>query len=57
MKVYNLLGKEVKTLVSSNLHTGKYSVHFNAENLPSGIYFYKLTSGTFSLVKKMTLIK
>ena len=57
MKVYNLLGKEVKTLVSSNLQAGKYSVHFNAENLPSGIYFYKLTSGTFSLVKKMTLIK
>ncbi len=57
LKVYNILGKEIKNLVSGNLQAGKYTVNFDAANLPSGMYFYKLTSGTFSSVKKMTLIK
>lgn len=57
LKVYDLLGKEIKTLVSNNLQSGKYSVNFDASNLPSGMYFYKLTAGSYSSVKKMTLIK
>ncbi|MFA7359959.1 MAG: YCF48-related protein [Candidatus Kapaibacterium sp.] len=57
MTVYDLLGKEIKNLVSSNLQAGKYTVNFAATNLPSGIYFYKLTAGSYSSVKKMTLIK
>ena len=57
LKVYNILGKEVKNLVSNNLQTGKYTVNFDASNLPSGMYFYKITAGNYSSVKKMTLIK
>lgn len=57
LKVYNMLGKEVATLVSSNLSAGTYSFDFNASNLSSGVYFYKLEAGNFSEVKKMSLIK
>ncbi|PID63158.1 MAG: hypothetical protein CR986_00370, partial [Ignavibacteriae bacterium] len=57
LKVYNSLGQEVKTLVNENKGVGNYSVEFNASNLPSGMYFYKLQSGKFSQVKKMLLVK
>ncbi len=57
LKIYDILGKEIKTLVSGSLVAGNYSVKFNASYLPSGIYFYKLESGSFSNVKKMTLIR
>jgi hypothetical protein len=53
-----MLGREVATLVNnSNLAAGNYTYDFNAVNVPSGIYFYKLSAGEFSDVKKMTLIK
>lgn len=55
--VYDLLGKEVKTLVNEKKTSGKYSVSFNAMNLPSGLYIYKLETDNFSQVKKMMLIK
>jgi len=58
LKVYDMLGKEVASLVNNlNLAAGNYTYDFNAVNVPSGIYFYKLTAGEFSDVKKMTLIK
>jgi hypothetical protein len=57
LKVYDNLGKEVRTLVQQELKAGYYIVNFNAENLPSGVYFYKLTADGFSDVKKMALIK
>ncbi|MBX7045813.1 MAG: T9SS type A sorting domain-containing protein [Ignavibacteria bacterium] len=57
LKIYNMLGKEVATLVSSNLSKGSYSYDFNASNLASGVYFYKLETANFSEVKKMSLIK
>lgn len=57
LKIYNMLGKEVSTLVSSNLSAGTYSYDFNASNLASGVYFYKLETANFSEVKKMSLIK
>lgn len=57
LKVYNMLGKEVATLVSSNLNAGAYSYDFNAANLASGVYFYKLETANFSEVKKMMLVK
>jgi len=57
LKVYNMLGKEVATLVSSNLSAGTYTYDFNASNLASGVYFYKLETANFSEVKKMSLIK
>ncbi|MCB9247138.1 MAG: hypothetical protein H6613_00610 [Ignavibacteriales bacterium] len=51
------MGVEVKTLVSENKIAGNYVINFNAGNLPSGIYFYDLSSGTFRSTKKMILIK
>jgi photosystem II stability/assembly factor-like uncharacterized protein len=55
--VYNILGQEVAKLVDEYQFTGKYIVGFNAINLPSGIYFYKLQSDKFTTTKKMTLMK
>ena len=57
LKVYDILGKEVANLVNENIEAGFYSVNFNASQLSSGIYFYKLQSGTFVSSKKMLLIK
>jgi len=57
LKVYDVLGKEVATLVNSYKESGRFSVEFDASNLSSGIYIYKLTSDTFSEVKKMMLVK
>ena len=57
LKVYDLLGREVQTLVNDVQNPGSYNIMFNAQNLSSGIYFYKLTAGNFSEVKKMTLVK
>ena len=56
--VYNILGKEIKSLVNRQQNAGKYKVIFNGNNLPSGIYFYKLeTSAGYSKTEKMVLVK
>jgi hypothetical protein len=55
--IYNSLGREVKTLVNEKLQAGNYKIAFNASALPSGIYFYTLTKGTFKASKNMVLIK
>ncbi len=57
LKVYDILGREVATLVDGELSAGEQSVQFNAERLPSGIYFYRLSSGTFVRQKKMEVLK
>lgn len=57
LKVYDILGNEVTTLVNEEKPAGVYEVEFNARNLSSGIYFYKLSSGSFTETKKMTVIK
>jgi hypothetical protein len=57
LAVYDMLGREVKTLVNESLGAGNYEVKFNSANLSSGIYFYKLITGDFTEVKKMSLIK
>ncbi|MBI2429162.1 MAG: carboxypeptidase regulatory-like domain-containing protein [Ignavibacteriales bacterium] len=57
LKVYDLLGKEVVTLVNGYQQSGKYTVTFNAARLSSGIYFYRLESGKNAFVKKMILMK
>jgi hypothetical protein len=57
IKIYDITGKEIYTLVSSNMNKGSYSVDFNASNISTGIYFYKITSGSFTDTKKMILIK
>ncbi|HAX49247.1 MAG TPA: YCF48-related protein [Ignavibacteria bacterium] len=57
LAIYNILGKEVNVPVKENLFAGKYEIEFDASDLPSGTYFYRLTAGSFSDTKKMTLIK
>lgn len=57
LKVYNILGQEVMTLVNQQQTTGSYKVDFNASNLASGIYMYRLQSGNYTLTKKMVLLK
>ena len=57
LSVYNSMGQEVMQLVNENQSTGKYIVDFNAKNLPSGVYFYRLQTGKFINTKKMMLIK
>jgi hypothetical protein len=55
--IYNILGMKVATLLNEVKAAGNYTLNFNARNLPSGIYFYKLESGSYTSVKKMILIK
>ncbi|MCX7832613.1 MAG: T9SS type A sorting domain-containing protein [Ignavibacteria bacterium] len=57
LKVYDILGKEVATLINEKMNAGNYIYEFNAENLTSGIYFYKLESNNFSAIRKMVLLK
>ncbi len=55
--VYDVLGREVATLVNQQLQPGSYEVNWDASNYPSGIYFYKINAGDFVETKKMILIK
>jgi len=57
LHVYDLLGSEIIKLVEGPHSAGKYRLPFHAHNLPSGIYFYRLTSGDFTATKRMLLLK
>jgi hypothetical protein len=57
LKVYDMLGREVVTLVNEDKTAGYYSVAFDASRLSSGIYFYRLITGSFTEIKKMVLLK
>ncbi len=57
LKVYDLLGREVASIVSENLNAGSYKIGFNANNLASGTYVYSLVTGDFRMNKKMMLVK
>jgi len=57
LKIFDLLGKEIASVVGEKKNAGVYQVSFNAVNLQSGIYFYKLTAGEFFSVKKMVVLK
>ena len=57
LKIYNTLGEEVALLVNQVMESGNHEVNFDAFNLGSGIYFYRIEAGDFSQVKKMTLLK
>jgi hypothetical protein len=57
LKIYDMLGREIRTLVSEHQTAGNYVVMFNAGELASGMYFYKLAAGDFTSIKKMVLVK
>jgi ligand-binding sensor domain-containing protein len=57
IKIYDILGKEIKTLVNEFRQAGKYSVEFDGSNFSSGVYFYRIQAGDFISIKRMVLIK
>ena len=57
LKIYNILGKEVSTLVSNKLNQGSHTYQFDGKNLASGIYYYQLVAGSYREVKKMILLR
>ncbi len=57
LKIYNLLGQEVKTLVADKLNAGNYKYNWNASNFASGIYYYKIQAGKYEASKKLLLLK
>ncbi|UCH64637.1 MAG: T9SS type A sorting domain-containing protein, partial [Ignavibacterium sp.] len=57
LKVYDVLGNEIATLIDEEKSAGDYQVNFNARNISSGMYFYKLQAGNNSDIKKMILLR
>jgi streptogramin lyase len=57
LKVFDVLGREVEVIVNEYLKSGSYSVQFSGDNLPSGVYYYKLRAESFSETKRMLLVK
>ncbi len=57
LSVYDLTGREVTVLVNGQLQPGSYEIEFDGGNLPSGVYFYQLSSGSFKETRKMLMIK
>jgi agmatine/peptidylarginine deiminase len=57
LKVYDVLGNEIATLVNEEKPAGSYEVKFNAKGFPSGVYFYRLNAGLFTETRKMMLLK
>ena len=57
LKVYNLLGQEVATLLNNEMKSGSYEVDFNAASYSSGVYFYTITANNYKATKKMILMK
>jgi hypothetical protein len=57
LRIFDVLGREIQTLINEKLSAGTYEVDFDGTSLPSGIYFYKITAGDFTDTKKMILAK
>ena len=57
LEVYNVIGQRVATLINKDLNSGSYTVDWDASRFTSGIYFYKLTQGSYTTAKKMILVK
>jgi len=57
LKVYNVLGQVVSTLVNETQNAGPHSIVFDASRLSSGVYFYSIEAGSFKQAKKMLLVK
>ncbi len=57
LKVYDIIGKEITTLVNNQMEKGHYEINFDASNLPSGVYFYTLNAGGYKETRKMILMR
>jgi len=57
LKIYDVLGNEVSTLVNEYKEAGSFEINFNASGLPSGIYIYRISVGDFTQAKQMILLK
>jgi hypothetical protein len=57
IKIYDVTGKEIATLVNSEKAAGTYTVSFNAKQLASGVYYYRLTANNYTATKKFILLK
>ena len=57
LKIYNSIGEEIETLINENKSAGTYQIDFKADNLPGGIYFYRLNSGNYTKTNKMVVLK
>src|SRR5690606_4090224 len=57
IKVFDVLGNEVASLVNEEMETGRHKIDFNAANLSSGVYYYSITAGNFTASKKFILMK
>ncbi|MBA4313467.1 MAG: hypothetical protein C0417_12660 [Chlorobiaceae bacterium] len=57
LKIYNVLGQEVATLIEGEKAPGYYEIEWNADNMPTGVYVYKIMAGNFTDVKRMILIR
>jgi hypothetical protein len=55
--VYDVLGREIAVLLNERKQAGEYNVTWNAENLPSGVYFYRIVAGEFVKTKKMVIVR
>lgn len=57
LTIYDLLGREIQTLINKELKPGTYEVSWDGTNYPSGVYFYRLSTDSYSETKKMVLMK
>jgi hypothetical protein len=57
LKVYDIIGREVMTLVNEFKSAGRYNVSFDASQLPSGMYIYRIQAGKFSAIKRLDVVK
>lgn len=56
LKIYNVSGQEVATVVNKKQRAGNYKIHYDTSELPCGVYFYRLESGNEAFTRKMTLL-
>jgi hypothetical protein len=57
ISLYNVLGQEISNIVNEFMEAGYHTAEFNGSNLASGVYFYRITAGNFTDIKKMVLVK
>jgi len=57
LAVYDIAGRQVSELINGNYNAGKYTYDFNAQNLATGVYFYRLETPEFTSIRKMILVK